>query len=96
MKASISFSTSLILAVAFVCGVVEGHEHGPGHHHAGEAEVPLHEQPFVQDSAEELERKWSFEVSYVLLLQYSSENRVTMSEEVHPLLYIIVPQIYLF
>ena len=26
-------------------------------------EVPLHERPFVKDSLEELERKWSFEVS---------------------------------
>lgn len=79
MKASISFSRSLALAVALLCGVVEGHEHGPGHHHAGEADVPLHEQPFVQDSAEELERKWSFEVSWFVHLQYLSEDRVIMS-----------------
>jgi hypothetical protein len=78
MKGSI-VSSSLVLAVVLVCRVVEGHEHGPGHHHAEEAEVPLHEQPFVQDSAEELERKWSFEVSLVVLLQYLSENRVIMA-----------------
>ena len=75
MKASISFSTSLVLAVVLVCGVVEGHEHGPGHHHAGEAEVPLHEQPFVQDSAEELERKWGFEVSCDVLVVFAVLSR---------------------
>lgn len=39
-----------------------------GHAHAadGEQEVPLHERPFVQDSVEELERKWSFEVRSLL------------------------------
>jgi hypothetical protein len=43
-----------------VCGViVEGHQH---QHHGDEAQAPLHEQEYVQDSAEELERKWSFEV----------------------------------
>lgn len=41
-----------------VCGVV-AHQH---QHGGEEAQVPLHEQEFVQDSAEELERKWSFEV----------------------------------
>ena len=33
--------------------------------HEEHGEVPLHERPFVQDSPEELERKWSFEVSGV-------------------------------
>lgn len=29
-------------------------------------EVPLHEQPFVQDGEEELARKWGFEVRFLL------------------------------
>ncbi|KAH8589325.1 arginase family-domain-containing protein [Bisporella sp. PMI_857] len=47
----------LTLVVA-LCKVVVGHA-GPDH---GEGkELPLHEREFVQDSAEELQRKWSFE-----------------------------------
>lgn len=48
--------------LAGICGVVVGHEtfHGEG------KQIPLHEQDFVQDSPEELERKWSFEVSLSL------------------------------
>lgn len=53
----VSFSTLLLMAG--ICGVVVGH----GIHE--EKQVPLHEQEFVQDSEEELERKWSFEVSCV-------------------------------
>ncbi len=41
-------------------GVVNGHVHAHGDE--GVDEVPLHERPFVKDSVEELERKWSFEV----------------------------------
>lgn len=51
-----------------VCNVLMGglisgvtaHSH---HNHDGEKEVPLHEREYSQDSPEELERKWSFEVS---------------------------------
>jgi hypothetical protein len=50
--------TSTLLLAAGICGVV-GHS---GHGEEGESQVPLHEQEFVQDSFEELERKWSFEV----------------------------------
>lgn len=38
--------------------------HGHHSHDHGEKQVPLHEQEFVQDSLEELERKWAFEVCY--------------------------------
>lgn len=54
---------TLLLAL---CGVVTGHG-GPGHGHVhgkAEEEIPLHEREWVKDSAEELERKWSFEVSF--------------------------------
>lgn len=39
--------------------------HGHGHHGEeieGGKEIPLHEREWVRDSAEELERKWGFEV----------------------------------
>ena len=50
------------VVVGFV-GVL-GHEHGHVHE---EEEVPLHERVWSQESVEELERKWSFEVcSFVL------------------------------
>ncbi|TVY90785.1 Guanidinobutyrase, partial [Lachnellula willkommii] len=52
LKAALGLGLGLGWAV---CGVV-------AHQHGDEAQVPLHEQEFVQDSAEELERKWSFEV----------------------------------
>jgi len=48
-----------LTSILALCRVVAGHA---GHHHGHEEELPLHERPFVQDSAEELERKWSFEV----------------------------------
>jgi len=44
----------VLLGLVLGCGVVLGHGHGEGE---------LHEQVYVQDSREELERKWSFEVS---------------------------------
>jgi hypothetical protein len=43
-------------------GVVTGHQN---HGHGGK-QIPLHEQEYVQDPVEELERKWSFEVSSIL------------------------------
>ena len=52
---------SALLLTAGICGLAAGYSH-----HGGEGEalqLPLHERPFVQDSEEELERKWSFEVS---------------------------------
>lgn len=52
---------SLLLSLV-VCGVVTGHSH-ESH---GEKEVPLHEREWIKDGAEELERKWGFEVSSVL------------------------------
>lgn len=45
-----------------LCWVVAGHA---GHYHEHEEELPLHKRPFVQDSPEELLRKWSFEVCLV-------------------------------
>jgi hypothetical protein len=57
------FTFTALLLAAGICGVV-GHTH---HGETGEAkQVPLHEQEFVQDTPEELERKWSFEVSLLL------------------------------
>ena len=53
---------STLLLTTGICGVVVGHEINR------EKQVPLHEQEFVQDSKEELERKWAFEVSCVLAL----------------------------
>ncbi len=48
-----------VCLVGAVLGVVRGHAHiGDG------AEVPLHERVYTQDSLEELERKWSFEVGF--------------------------------
>jgi hypothetical protein len=44
------------------CGFVTGHQ---DHGHGGK-QIPLHEQEYVQDPVEELERKWSFEVCSVL------------------------------
>ena len=43
------------------CSVVAGHQHLE-HEADREKQVPLHEQEYFQDSPEELERKWSFEV----------------------------------
>ena len=56
-------SAELVLGVLIVgCEVVAGHQ---SHGHVGK-QIPLHEQEYVQDPIEELERKWSFEVSSVL------------------------------
>jgi len=60
MKLLHSHVLKAALGLGAVCGVV-AHQH---QHPGDEAQVPLHEQEFVQDSAEELERKWSFEVSF--------------------------------
>ena len=64
-------SAARVLAACVVVGLVNGHGHG--HHHGAdgeEGEVPLHERAFVQDSVEELERKWSFEVCDLFLLLF--------------------------
>jgi hypothetical protein len=56
-------SAALVLGALIVgCGVVTGHQN---HGHGGK-QIPLHEQEYVQDPVEELERKWSFEVSSIL------------------------------
>jgi hypothetical protein len=56
-------SAELVLGALIVgCGVVAGHQN---HAHGGK-QIPLHEQEYVQDPVEELERKWSFEVSSIL------------------------------
>lgn len=52
------------LAIAGLCGVALAHDH---HQHITEPEVPLHEREFVQDSEEELARKWGFEVCCLLI-----------------------------
>ena len=52
--------TSALTFVAFICGVVGHSRHDHGERDG--RQVPLHEQEFVQDSSEILERKWSFEV----------------------------------
>ncbi len=50
-----------LLVAAGFGGIVGVHGHEHGHHH-DEKEIPLHEQEYIQDSPEELERKWAFEV----------------------------------
>jgi hypothetical protein len=50
----------VIAGLCGVAGIVRAHEYG--HHQHADGETPLHKQEFVQDSAEELARKWSFEV----------------------------------
>ena len=66
----VSLPTSLLVGTALAwlgCGVVEAFEHEHQHEHGGhEGQVPLREQGFTQDSKEELERKWSFEVSLLV------------------------------
>ncbi|KAE8454137.1 hypothetical protein EG329_005061 [Mollisiaceae sp. DMI_Dod_QoI] len=52
-----------LLVAAGFGGVVGVHGHEHGHHH-DEKEIPLHEQEYIQDSPEELERKWAFEWGY--------------------------------
>jgi hypothetical protein len=56
-------SAALVLGALIVgCGFVTGHQ---DHGHGGK-QIPLHEQEYVQDPVEELERKWRFEVSSIL------------------------------
>lgn len=56
--------------IAGLCGVAlaSAHDHH-SHSHDTEPEIPLHEREFVQDSAEELERKWGFEVCFFILFE---------------------------
>jgi agmatinase len=68
----IVFGTCLGLLVG--CGVVVGQHYGGGNRN-GETQVPLHEQEFVQDPAEELERKWGFEVSCDVLVVFAVLSR---------------------
>jgi len=67
-------SLTLFLAL---CGVVAGHDHHEHHH--GE-EIPLHEGEWVKDSPEELERKWSFEVSEWFLFFFLEGGRLEVEE----------------
>jgi hypothetical protein len=71
-----SFSCKgFVLGLLVGCGVVVGHQHQEG------KQVPLHEQEYVQDPVEELERKWSFEVSYDIFLLFSMfENLKSYAE----------------
>ncbi|KAF4614399.1 hypothetical protein G7Y89_g15337 [Cudoniella acicularis] len=64
MRFSLGISSVLAISVVW-CGVgVAAHQrHGHDQQREGE-EMPLHEREFVQDSTEELERKWSFEWGY--------------------------------
>jgi hypothetical protein len=58
-------SATTLVRLMVGCGVVAGHQRG---HHGGAdggKHVPLHEREYIQDSVEELERKWSFEVRCV-------------------------------
>jgi len=66
------FAPSLLFAAGLGLGLVSGHE--PHHHGSEEKDIPLHEREFVKDSAEELERKWGFEVS--LFLSYLSSGLI--------------------
>lgn len=56
-----------------------------------DTEVPLHRRPFVQDSAEELERKWSFEVSLFWFLPrayLTCSSRAPFHHPIFPTYYI--------
>ena len=64
------FGTCLGLLVG--CVVVVGQHYGGGN---GETQGPLHEQEFVQDPVEELERKWGFEVSFDVLVVFAVLSR---------------------
>jgi hypothetical protein len=52
---------SALLLASAICGIAAHSHHGET---GGANQTPLHEQEFVQDGPEELERKWSFEVSW--------------------------------
>lgn len=60
------FAPTLLFAAGLGLGLVRGHDHSHGGKDGEEKEIPLHERDFVKDSAEELERKWGFEVSLFL------------------------------
>ena len=60
------FVPALLFAAGLGLGLVRGHDHSHGGKHGEEKEIPLHEREFVKDSAEELERKWGFEVGSFL------------------------------
>lgn len=86
-----SHGLNALLGLGAVCGVmVAGHQH---HGHEAETQIPLHEQEYVQDSAEELERKWSFEVRLkfpCLLYEVGQQDVVSRgwsSKYAHLLLY---------
>lgn len=57
--------TSLLhlLVLSISGGRVAAYSHN-SHEHETEEHVPLHEQPFIQDSPEELEWKWALEVHH--------------------------------
>jgi hypothetical protein len=63
-----------LLLLACRTGSVLGH--GGNEDERSEIEIPLHEREWVQDSAEELERKWSFEVSHVTFLLCNSDGEI--------------------
>lgn len=50
---------------------VSGHQH---HEHGDDKPIPLHEIEYVQDPADELERKWGFEVSLFCLYLFALER----------------------
>jgi hypothetical protein len=54
--------TAILLLGGVISGVTS-HSHSHSDNHEAENKKPPHEQVHAQDSLEELERKWGFEVS---------------------------------
>jgi hypothetical protein len=55
-----------LTSIFFLSGVLSGvTSHSHSDHHNPTDQIPLHEQAYTQDSNEELERKWGFEVSII-------------------------------
>jgi hypothetical protein len=77
------------VTAALVISRAVGHERQHGHGHGHAEETPLHEREWVKDSKEELERKWSFEVSHLELRREveSISGKRNGEEEHHVSLY---------
>jgi hypothetical protein len=59
--------TPSVIWVAALIGAAKVAGHAGHHGHGEDRQVPLHERKWEQDSEEELQRKWSFEVSNFVL-----------------------------
>lgn len=59
------------------CGVV-GHERDVGEKGEG-GQIPVYEKEYIQDTVEELERKWSFEVCFLPVILFLHLNPYSAS-----------------